>query len=127
LESFYTTCALIPITVILGALFYGLWFMSPNTRNLKIYQQDIYQWNTHNIAAKMSNLEFKYDIFPGKDISKDNAVTFMDRPLPFEKDEIKLRNKFFYQQAYFYRQKALLNQDIPDILWAEGNLDSILA
>jgi hypothetical protein len=42
LESFYTTCALIPITVILGTLFYGLWFMSPNTRNLKIYQQDIY-------------------------------------------------------------------------------------
>ena len=75
----------------------------------------------------MSNLEFKYEIFPGKDISKDNEVKFMDRPLPFEKDEIKLRNKFFYQQAYFYRQKALLNQDIPDILWAEGNLDSILA
>jgi hypothetical protein len=75
----------------------------------------------------MSNLEFKYEIFPGKDISKDNDVKLMDKPLPFEKDEIKLRNKFFYQQAYFYRPKALLSQDIPDILWAEGNLDSILA
>ena len=42
LERFYTVCSIIPITVILGFLFYGLWFMSPNSQNLRVYQRDIF-------------------------------------------------------------------------------------
>jgi hypothetical protein len=38
LRSFYTTFSLIPIGLVLGILFYSLWFVSPKTQNLRIYQ-----------------------------------------------------------------------------------------
>jgi hypothetical protein len=50
LRSFYTTFSLIPIGLILGLLFYSLWFVSPKTQNLRIYQQDIFQWNQDEVA-----------------------------------------------------------------------------
>ena len=31
LRSFYTTCSMIPIGLVLGMLFYSLWFISPKT------------------------------------------------------------------------------------------------
>ena len=37
LRSFYTTFSLIPIGLVLGLLFYSLWFVSPKTQNLRIY------------------------------------------------------------------------------------------
>jgi hypothetical protein len=45
LRSFYTTFSLVPIGLILGLLFYSLYYISPKTQNLRIYQQDIFQWN----------------------------------------------------------------------------------
>ena len=42
LESFYTICSIIPIMTILSILFYSLWFVSPKTQNVRIYQQDIF-------------------------------------------------------------------------------------
>ena len=65
LIKFYTCCALIPIGIVLGVLFYSLWYVSPKSHNLRLYQQDIYQWNGDQMAAKMSNLEFKFQIVPG--------------------------------------------------------------
>ena len=43
--KFYTCCALIPIGMILAAVFYSLWYVSPKSHNLRLYQQDIFEWN----------------------------------------------------------------------------------
>lgn len=37
LRSFYTTFSMIPIGLVLGLLFYSLWFIAPKTQNLRIY------------------------------------------------------------------------------------------
>lgn len=37
LVKFYTCCALIPIGLVLGALFYSLWYVSPKSHNLRLY------------------------------------------------------------------------------------------
>ena len=42
--------------------------------------------------------------------------------MSFEKDEIKLKDKFQYKQAYFYKAKALAEQNIEDVLWIESNI-----
>ena len=47
--------------------------------------------------------------------------------MAFEKDEIKLSKKFWYKQAFFYRPKALIGQNISDVLWVEDNIDNILS
>lgn len=44
-------CGIVPIGVILGALFYGLWYISPNTQHMKIYQEEIFNWNTNKLAT----------------------------------------------------------------------------
>lgn len=36
--KFYTCCALIPIGIILAAVFYSLWYVSPKSHNLRLYQ-----------------------------------------------------------------------------------------
>ena len=69
-DTFYTTCASIPIALILGFLFYSLWFISPKSQNLRMYQQDIFDWNNEKIAEKMNMLEFNYEITPGKKTSE---------------------------------------------------------
>lgn len=43
-----------------------------------------------------------------------------------EKDEIALKHKFYYQQAFFYRSKALKHQSISDVLWVENNIEAIV-
>ena len=45
LIKFYTCCAIIPISIVLGLLFYFFWYVSPKSHNLRLYQQDIFQWN----------------------------------------------------------------------------------
>jgi hypothetical protein len=91
LRSFYTTCSMIPIGLILGLLFYSLWFVSPKTQNLRIYQQDIYQWNHDEVAENMEKLEFKFEIVPSANSQGQIDLTFVDKPMAFEKDEVKLR------------------------------------
>ena len=46
--------------------------------------------------------------------------------MAFEKDEIRLRQKFYYKQAYFYKSQALNNQNISDVIWVEDSIDGIL-
>ena len=106
-------------------LFYTLWFISPKTQNLRMYQQDIFVWNQDKMYDKMKNLDFNYQIVPGK-TSDVQHMQFLEKPMTQEKDEIKLREKFWYKQAYFYHGKALLNQNISDVLWVETNLQNIL-
>ncbi len=72
-----------------------------------MYQQDIFDWNDGDIAEKMNNLEFKYTISPGSRENTSDSLSFLDKPMSFEKDEIALRNKFYYQEAYFYKSKSL--------------------
>lgn len=36
--KFYTCCAIVPIGIILGVLFYSLWYLSPKSHNLRLYQ-----------------------------------------------------------------------------------------
>ena len=117
--------------MILGGLFFILWYASPKTQNLRIYQQDIFQWNTDKIAEKMNNLEFKFEVFRAPTSKpvvnpKQWDLDFVDRPMAYEKDEIKLREYFYYQQAYFYKSQALKQQNISDIIWVENTIDTIL-
>ena len=70
-----------------------------------MYQQDIFQWNQDTMAEKMENIEFQYNIVPGK--SANSSLSLMDKPMSYEKDEIKLREKFFYKQAYHFKSQAL--------------------
>lgn len=123
LVRFYTCCALIPIGIILGVLFYSLWYVSPKSHNLRLYQQDIYEWNRDQIASKMNNLEFKFQVVPGN--GSDSALAFMNKPMSYEKDEIRLRERFFYEQAYFLKTQALANQNIPAVYWVEDMVQSI--
>lgn len=58
LSHFYTVFSLIPIGLVLGALFYGLFAISPKTQNLKVYQQDIFNWNENKVAEEMEKYEF---------------------------------------------------------------------
>lgn len=39
--------------------------------------------------------------------------------MSYEKDEIKLRERFFYDQAYFLKVQALTNLNIPAVYWVE--------
>jgi hypothetical protein len=52
-------------------------------------------------------------------------MTLVDKPMNFEKDEIKLRKQFFYKQAYFYKSAALFQQGIPDLIWVADSIDEI--
>lgn len=65
----------------------------------------------------MANLDFKFEILPGKSSNID--MYFMDKPMSYEKDEIKLRERFFYDQAYFLKVQALTNLNIPAVYWVE--------
>lgn len=38
---------------------------------------------------------------PGK--AANQTLNLMDKPMAYEKDEIKLRERFFYKQAYHQR------------------------
>jgi hypothetical protein len=46
--------------------------------------------------------------------------------MAFEKDEIRLRQKFYYKQAFFYKSQALAGQNISDVIWVEDSIDTIL-
>lgn len=50
----------------------------------------------------------------------------MEKPMAYEKDEIKLRDKFFYKQAYHIKTQALINQNISDVTWEEQNVLKII-
>ena len=71
----------------------------------------------------MTNLQFQYEIIPGN--HKNLDMKFMDKPLSSEKNEIKLRERFYYQQAYFLKQQALLNQNIDAVIWVEDMIEKI--
>jgi hypothetical protein len=53
-------------------------------------------------------------------------MEWLDKPMAAEKDEIALRNKYFYKQSYFYQTKALKSQSISDVLWMESTIDKII-
>ena len=44
----------------------------------------------------MSDLEFTYTLVPGMSSTPKN-LTFKDKPMTSEKDEIKLKDKFIYK------------------------------
>lgn len=46
--------------------------------------------------------------------------------MAYEKDEIKLRDRFFYKQAYHIKTQALMNHNISDITWEEQNVLKII-
>lgn len=50
----------------------------------------------------------------------------MSSPVASEKDEIKLRDKFHYQQSFFHSDKALSGANITDVLWVEQNINKII-
>ena len=54
-------------------------------------------------------------------------MEFLDKPMAFEKDEIKLRRRFQYPQAYFYKGRALSSLNISDVLWVENSIKGIIA
>lgn len=91
---------MVPIFLILGGLFYTFWYLSPKSQNLRIYQQDIFRWNEKHMAQWMSMLEFQFNIVPSGPKAGTTDLKFMDKPMAYEKDEIKLRDRFFYKQAY---------------------------
>ena len=64
LVRFYTCFTMIPIFLILGTLFYSFWYLSPKSQNLRIYQQDIFEWNEAHMAKLMEKLDFEYEITP---------------------------------------------------------------
>jgi hypothetical protein len=119
LVRFYTCCAMIPIFLVLGGLFYTFWYLSPKSHNLRIYQQDIFRWNEAHMADQMSLLEFQYNIVPAGPKASTQDLNFKDKPMAYEKDEIKLRDKFFYKQAYHIKTQSLVNQNISDVTWEE--------
>lgn len=58
------------------------------------------------IAQKMGHLQFEFSVIPvvkyedGTELPKDvdyMNMTLTDKPMWYEKDEIKLREKWFYQ------------------------------
>ena len=53
------------------------------------------------------------------------SLNFMDKPMSYEKDEIRLRERFFYEQAYFLKTQALTNQNIPAVYWVEDMVQTI--
>ena len=50
----------------------------------------------------------------------------MEKPRSFEKDEIALRNKFYYSEAYYYKSKTLKSLNVSDVLWVESSIDRIV-
>ena len=52
-------------------------------------------------------------------------MTFLDRPMSFERDEIRLRDRFFYKQAFFYKGAALNHLNISDIFWVEDTIERL--
>ena len=74
----------------------------------------------------MEKLDFKFEITPSIQSHSKTPLTFVDKPMAFEKDEIRLRQKFYYKQAYFYKSQALNNQNISDVIWVEDSIDGIL-
>ena len=47
------------------------------------------------MAEKMENLEFQFSIIPGK--ANNQNMLLMEKPMSYEKDEIKLRERFYYK------------------------------
>jgi hypothetical protein len=127
LVDFYTCFTMIPIFLILGGLFYSFWWLSPKSRYLRIYQQDIYTWNENHMANWMSMLDFQFNIVPSGPKAQTTDLQFMDKPMAYEKDEIKLHDKYFYKQAYYIKTQALMNQNISDVTWEENNVMNIIA
>ena len=41
-------------------------------------------------------------------------------------DEHRLRDKYFYKQAYFYMLEAMQNSDTQDLVFVPGSIDRIL-
>ena len=73
----------------------------------------------------MDKYEFQFKIVPGS--NSIMPMTLVDKPMSFKKDEIKLRQQFYYKQAYFYKSGALYEQGISDMIWVGDNIDSILS
>jgi hypothetical protein len=93
-----------------------------------MYQQEIFDWNANNLADKMNNLEFRFQILPFKKSLKEDfsEITLWDKPSRNDTDEQKLREKYFYKQAYFYEVGALKNADTKDLMFVPGSIDRIL-
>ena len=45
----------------------------------------------------MEKLDFKFEIVPSLQSQHQIPLTFVDKPMAFEKDEIRLRQKFYYK------------------------------
>ena len=75
----------------------------------------------------MSQLDFQFSIVPATPGPPTVDLQFMDHPMAYEKDEIKLRDKFFYKQAYHIKTQALMNRNISDITWEEQNVLKIIS
>lgn len=54
------------------------------------------------------------------------GMQFLNRSMSYERDEIKLKNKLQYEQAYFYKGKALKDQNISDVIWEQNSIPAIL-
>ena len=53
------------------------------------------------MADQVNQLDFEFQIIPGN--NKSTSMQFMDKPMEYEKDEMSLRDRFFYKQAYFIK------------------------
>ena len=60
LEQFYTACSIIPISLVLAALFLTLWSITPRTSSMALFQEDIYNWNEERVAWLMQQYEFRF-------------------------------------------------------------------
>lgn len=85
---------------------------------------DIFEWNRQDIASKMAEYEFNFEIVPNE-VAGYTDMPFLDKPMSFEKDEIRLRDKFFYKQAFFFKGAALKNLNISDIFWVEDTIQRL--
>ena len=78
------------------------------------------------MAQWMSMLDFQYTIVPAGPTKTPVDLKFKDAPMAYEKDEISLRDKFFYKQAYFIKTQALTDRNISDVTWEEQNVMKIV-
>ena len=61
---FYKICIAIPIMISLALVSFMIFFLSPRGESVRMYQQDIFDWNKMQMSEHMDSLAFKYKIVP---------------------------------------------------------------
>ena len=79
------------------------------------------------MANLIRQLDFQFSIVPARPRPPTVDLQLMDHLMAYEKDEIKLRVKFFNKQAYHINTQALMNRNISHITWEDQNVLKIIS